>query len=202
MTHPQQPEYGAPQPPMSKKEARAQAASRKAYEKSQRSWFARHKILTGLAAFILLIFVFSLAGGGDESADTVATDDSSDTAAAPETEEPAAEDPAEPETPAQPEVDEAAQNITITNCGVTDLGGTKFADVAYTIDNPTSESSDYFFQIALIDSTGASVSQATGIEPNVLPGRPSQGEASGNVSDSAVGPYTCEVSDVTRTASN
>jgi hypothetical protein len=79
--------------------------------------------------------------------------------------------------------------------------GTKFADVAYTINNPTSKSSTYIFQVAVIDSTGAVVSQASGIEPNVLPGRPSKGKAQGNVSDSAVGPYECEVSDVTRMAS-
>lgn len=179
-------------PPMSKKDAKAQAAAAKAYQKSQRNWFARHKILTGLGALILLIVVISAAsaggGGGD---DTVTANDSAEEA-------PAA---TEPQAPAAPKVDEAAKNITIDNCGVNDLGGTKFADVAYTINNPTSKSSDYFFQIAVIDSTGAVVSQASGIEPNVLPGRPSKGSAQGNVSDSAVEPYQCEVSDVTRTAS-
>lgn len=35
----------------------------------------------------------------------------------------------------------------------------------------------------------------------MLPGRPSQGKAQRNVSDSAVGPCSCEVSDVTRTSS-
>ena len=105
-------------------------------------------------------------------------------------------------TKPNPNLDGAAQNIKITSCGVEDLGDTKFADIAYTVNNPTGKSSDYVFQVALIDSTGASVSQAYGFESNVLPGRPSQGKASGNVSDSATGPYTCEISDVTRTAAN
>jgi len=37
-----------PQQPMSKKEARANAASAKAYSKSQRPWVLRHKFLTAL----------------------------------------------------------------------------------------------------------------------------------------------------------
>lgn len=98
-------------------------------------------------------------------------------------------------------VDEAASNIKIDTCEVTDLGGTRFAEPSYTITNPTSKASDYTFSIAVIDSTGATVSQASGFEPNVLPGRPSKGKAMGNVSDSAVAPYTCEVADVTRFAS-
>lgn len=195
MTEPQQPGFGQ-QPPPSKKDAKAQAAAAKAYSKSQRSWFARHKILTGLGALIALMVVIGIAssGGSGGSGGTDAGDTATDSG---ESSAPAAS-----KKPEAPKVDETAKNITIDTCGVTDLGGTKFAKIAYTVNNPTSKSSSYFFQVALIDSTGAVVSQASGIEPNVLPGRPSKGEASGNVSDSAVKPYTCEVSNVTRTADN
>lgn len=110
--------------------------------------------------------------------------------------------PAPPPAPVAPPVDEAAANIVIDDCSVTDLGGTKFSDISYTITNPTSKSSDYLFQVAVIDSTGVGVSQSSGFEPNVIPGRPSKGKAMGNVSDGAVGPFTCEVSDVTRMASS
>ena len=70
MTEPQQPGFGQ-QPPLSKKEAKAQAAAAKAYSKSQRSWFAKHKILTALGAFILLAIGHqadaSGGGGGDDT---------------------------------------------------------------------------------------------------------------------------------------
>ena len=93
MTDPQQPGFGGQQP-LSKKDAKAQAAAAKAYSKAQRSWFSRHKILSGLAAFILLIVVVVVAvnsGGGD---DTVNTADSGNAAAdAPKQDAPKAEDP-------------------------------------------------------------------------------------------------------------
>jgi hypothetical protein len=150
-------------------------------------------VLTGL--FVLLVgcvAVVGSSGSGDTPTDASAEAPTVSTS-------PAA---AKKAAPPAPKADEAAQNIKVTECGVNDLSGTKFAEVNYTISNPTSKSSDYIFQVAVIDSTGASVSQASGFESNVLPGRPSQGQAMGNVSDSAVGPYTCEVSDVTRMSSN
>jgi hypothetical protein len=55
-------------PPLGKKEAKAQAAAAKAYQKSQRNVLARHKILTGLAALIVVIVATSVAsssGGGN-----------------------------------------------------------------------------------------------------------------------------------------
>jgi hypothetical protein len=33
-------------------------------DKTNRNWFARHKVLTGIAAFIVLIVIVSVAGGG------------------------------------------------------------------------------------------------------------------------------------------
>ncbi|WP_241249828.1 DUF4352 domain-containing protein [Rhodococcus sp. X156] len=64
-----QPGYGQ-QPPLNKKDAKAQAAAARAYAKSQRSWFMRHKFLTALAALIVLIIVIVMAtsaGGGSDS---------------------------------------------------------------------------------------------------------------------------------------
>lgn len=82
MTDPQQPGWGGQQqPPLNKKDAKAQAAAARAYSKSQRSWFGRHKILTGLAALIALIVVISVAssggGGGADELDTASPEGSS-----------------------------------------------------------------------------------------------------------------------------
>ncbi len=83
MTEPQQPEYGQ-QPPLNKKDAKAQAAAAKAYSKSQRSWFAKHKILTALGAFILLGVIISAAnGGGGGGSDSTTAGSSSDSAGTP-----------------------------------------------------------------------------------------------------------------------
>ena len=60
---------GEGQPRPTKKEARAQAAADKAYAKSQRNWFARHKILTALGAFLLLGIIITAINGGSGSTD-------------------------------------------------------------------------------------------------------------------------------------
>jgi len=106
MTEPQQPGYGQ-QPQPSKQDARAQAAADKAYAKSQRSWFARHKILTGLGAFILLGIIISAAsGGGGSGGDTTAGSDAGSTSDT-EPDAPAAEEPA----PAEPAIVVSAQKM-------------------------------------------------------------------------------------------
>ncbi|NKY23913.1 DUF4352 domain-containing protein [Cellulomonas denverensis] len=72
----------------------------------KRSWFARHKVLTGLGAAVVLVIVIAIAGGGGGGDDKPAA--SAPTADAPAAEEPAAEEPAaeEPaaEQPAEPEL--------------------------------------------------------------------------------------------------
>ncbi len=93
---------------------------------------------------------------------------------------------------------DAAQNITVSDCKVDDLGGTRIATIGYTVNNPTPKSSNYLIEI--IDSTKAKVGSANGAENNVLPGRPSLGKAIGNVSSSAVAPYTCQVGKTIRLA--
>lgn len=103
MTDPQQPGFGGPQQPMSKKDAKAQAAAAKAYSKSQRSWFAKHKILTALGALILLGVIISATsgggGGGTDSVNTAGSDTTADTEA-PAAQAPAAKAPAKPAEPA------------------------------------------------------------------------------------------------------
>jgi hypothetical protein len=102
MTESQQP--GWDNQPLSKKDAKAQAAANKAYAKSQRSWFAKHKILTALGALILLGFIATAAGGGGDDATVANTAGStSDT----ESEAPAAEEPA----PAEPAIVVSAQEM-------------------------------------------------------------------------------------------
>lgn len=105
MTEQQQQAWGH-QPPLNKKEAKAQAAAAKAYSKSQRSWFAKHKILTALGVFILLAIVISVASGGGGGDGTVTADNgSSDSANAP-----AADAPEEP-APAEPAIVVSAQEM-------------------------------------------------------------------------------------------
>ncbi len=105
MTEQQQQSWGHQQP-LDKKEAKAQAAAAKAYSKSQRSWFAKHKILTALGVFILLAIVISVASGGGGGDDTVTADNgSSDSADAP-----AADAPEEP-APAEPAIVVSAQEM-------------------------------------------------------------------------------------------
>jgi len=93
---PQQPGWGG-QPPMDKKQAKAQAAANKAYEKSNRNWFVRHKILSGLGALILLGVILSAASGGGSTDDTTnasddaTTEDADTTNKAPAAPAPAAE---------------------------------------------------------------------------------------------------------------
>jgi hypothetical protein len=76
-------------PPLGKKEAKAQAAAAKAYQKSQRNVLARHKILTGLAALIVVIVASSVAsssGGGNAITGQKSTVTGSDTStSAPDT---------------------------------------------------------------------------------------------------------------------
>lgn len=66
--------------PVSKKDAKAQAAAAKAYSKSQRSWFAKHKILSALGALIMLGVIISVASGGGGSGSDSAKTGSSATA--------------------------------------------------------------------------------------------------------------------------
>jgi hypothetical protein len=54
--------------------SRAEAAAAKAYSRAQRPWVARHKILTALAAFVVLGVIVSATGGGSKKADTSASD--------------------------------------------------------------------------------------------------------------------------------
>lgn len=73
---------------------------------AKKSWFARHKVLTGLGALVLVVVMASALGGGAEeqgasappAASAGAGDAADDGATAPEEEAPAEEAPAEPET--------------------------------------------------------------------------------------------------------
>lgn len=95
---------------MDKREARANAAADKAYVKSQRSWFARHKILAGLGAFVLFIAIISVAsGGGDSGEDVVAGNDASNSATT---------DDAAEEAPAAPVEEAPAEEAPAADAGI------------------------------------------------------------------------------------
>lgn len=180
-----QPGFAAPQPP-------------------KKAWYKKKLVLIP-AALVGVVIVANASNGGSNDT-TNATNTASDTPAAaapvaPAAEAPAAEPPAAPApaAPVNPEAtDDAAKNVTIDSCSVNTDFGLNMATVGYTIVNPTSKSSMYMLDIKVIDSTGAAVGTANGIENNVLPNRPSKGEAVGSVSDSSVGPFTCEIGDITR----
>lgn len=62
--------------PLSKKEAKAQAAAAEAYAKSQKSWPARHKFLTALGALVVLGGIaMATQGGGSEAPATTTSGD-------------------------------------------------------------------------------------------------------------------------------
>jgi len=57
---------------MNKKDAKAQGRAAKAYSKSQRNWFSRHKFLSALGALIIVIVIIVIANsmsGGSSSND-------------------------------------------------------------------------------------------------------------------------------------
>ncbi len=178
---------------------KAQAKSDKAYRKAQRPFYKKKRFIIP-AGLVALLIIGGIAGGGSSNS----TDSSTTAAGAPSSAAPsnAAPSSAAPSRSVTSKESDAAKNVTVTDCKVDDLGGTKFATIGYSVTNPTSKSSTYFIAIDVVDSTGARVSEANGIENNVLPGRPSQGTAAGNVSSSAAAPYTCTVGKVSRTAAN
>lgn len=88
MTNPDNPQNQPPQggqqssPPLSKREARANAASAKAYQKGQRNWFMRHKILSVIGVVIIVgILATAFGGGGSDGASNNASKKASDNAA-------------------------------------------------------------------------------------------------------------------------
>ena len=53
---------------MSKKDAKAQGRAAKAYSKSQRNWFSRHKFLSALGALVIIvIIIITMTSGGSSS---------------------------------------------------------------------------------------------------------------------------------------
>lgn len=176
---------------------KAAAAAAKAYAKAQRPLYKKKRVL--IPAAIVVIAIAAAAGGGggtDTNTEPASAEAAAPAAKAPAAQAPAAKAPAAINAEAN---DDAAKNVTLDSCKVDTQFG--MATVGYTINNPTSKSSMYMLDIKVIDSTGAAVGTANGIEDNVLPGRPSKGEAMGSVSDSAVAPFKCEIGDITRMSS-
>jgi len=91
------------QPPISAKEAKAQAKAAAAYAKAQQNWFMRHKILTAILALFVIGIIASAAGaGGDDTPAasdpaTTQTPDGSTASQTPSSTEPESEPEPEPE---------------------------------------------------------------------------------------------------------
>jgi len=82
---PAQPPYGQPQPgqqmPYGAPQGWAPQPQMPPAPEKRKSWFARHKVLTGLgAAVVLVIIATNLGGGGDDGGTGVAQDDDAATA--------------------------------------------------------------------------------------------------------------------------
>jgi hypothetical protein len=104
----------APEPALAQAELKRRAREAKAVAKANRSWFARHKLLTALGVLAVLVVGISLASGGDGDAPAAgagtspsapaATEDAAPEATAPETTAPetTAAGPAEDAAPAEP----------------------------------------------------------------------------------------------------
>lgn len=68
----------------------------------QKNWFLRHKILTGVLAFVLIIIIASAAAGSGGGDDTTASDDSTQSAQSESTKEAKPSKEAEPTEEAEP----------------------------------------------------------------------------------------------------
>ncbi|WP_263121067.1 DUF4352 domain-containing protein [Cellulomonas sp. RIT-PI-Y] len=94
---------------------------------ARKSWFAQHKILTGLGAVVVLIVVIAIAGGG--GGDDGTTPGTAATQQAPATDDGAAQAPAEDVAPAEPGLNEPAADgtfsfvVTGVETGVAQVGG-------------------------------------------------------------------------------
>jgi hypothetical protein len=92
-----------------------------------------------------------------------------------------------------------ANDVTVSDCTRKWLGDSKFIKIAYTVNNAGKDSRSYDIQFSVLDPSGTSIGQASAFEAGVQPGRPSKGEASGNMVTASHGPYTCEITRVTTT---
>ena len=160
------------QPIMSKQEAKAQAAAAKAYAKSQRNWFAKHKILTGLGALIVIVIIASAAGGGGSqdktstSSDTTATETTAPEATTPpETTAPVAGSGSTATLPIQ-NGDWRLDSIRVVNDGLGDFGAT--GRVTYTGDD--GDGGNNVFTLTIFKG-GKDIGVLQGSASTVLPGK-------------------------------
>lgn len=163
------------QPSMDKNEARAQAAAAKAYGKSQRNWFARHKILTAIGALFIIGVIGTAAGGGSKT-NTSAGDPLATTSDAATT-QPTAEAPAPVATSAAPAAAAVPakpskpndkgwvlESFQARNDGVGDFGGTA------RITNTNSEATTATFTITLARG-GQQIASLQGSAQSVAAGK-------------------------------
>lgn len=115
---------------LSKKEAKAQAAAANAYAKSQRSWPARHKFLTGLGVVVVAGGVIIATQGGGSDATSPATSGSDKTASAPA--DKAAPAPAAKSAGLNTAVRDGKFEFTVTSmkCGVKSIGPAELTEKA------------------------------------------------------------------------
>lgn len=153
-------------------------------EPKKRSWFARHKILTGIAALVLVIGFVNAVSGGDDTevaepvlvdapvgaaqADPAAAQQQAAPAEAPKKEEPKKEEPKKKEDPITPVGSPAKDGdfeftVTKSSCGKTQVGDEylnkkaqgQFCEVAITVKN-VGKQPEYFSSgmANLIDGSG------------------------------------------------
>ncbi len=86
----------------------------------KQSWFGRHKVLTGILAFIALVVIVSAAGGGNKPSKTKSSDNKAATSAKPENK------------PAVAKIGEAVRDgrfeftVTSVECGKSSVGANQY----------------------------------------------------------------------------
>lgn len=142
-----------------------------------RSWFARHKILTGIGVLILLIAIGSVAsGGGKKSGGTPAGSSKSSTK--------------------NTKALQHLEDVTVSKCAPDDAG---FAAAVVTVKNSSSKPSNYIVTITF-ESPDGKTQVGSGIAAvNNLAAGQSASESASSLK-AASGNYVCKVADVTRYA--
>lgn len=165
----------APEPAPGKRDAKAQAAAAKAYAKANRNWFARHKILTGLGALVVVGIIASAVGGGGGSGDkndaSSATTSNAGTAASKKPASNSGQNTSgssdaygSAKMPLQ-NGDWRLDSIQVKDDGLGDMGGT--ARVTYTGDDP--DGGDNIFTITVFKGKNV-VATLNGSANTVKPG--------------------------------
>lgn len=180
------------QGPLSPNDARRQARADKAVRKSQRNWFARHKILTAIGVLVLLGIIGGIAGSSGKSNSTVTV--------TPAGNAPPALAPAKaPAAPAQPKGIAHAEDVAVTDCVADDAG---YAASKVVVTNHSSKPSNYIIEIAFESKDGKTqVGTGTVAVNSLTAGPASSPQTANSLTKAPADGYTCKLAQLTRYSS-